>query len=87
MFQGKGVGSKLLDAVETSVRHNQCSQLFVEATESLVYDTVQDKTRISVPEWLGKHGFKAAIVKQDAGVCCGRIEDLIVFEKTFNKGE
>lgn len=87
MFQGKGIGTKLLEAVETSVRHNQCIQLFVEVSESLVYETVQDRTRISIPEWLGKHGYKATLIKQDAGLCCSQIEDLIVFEKTFSKGE
>ena len=85
-FQGKGVGTKLLDAVETSVRHNQCAQLFVEVSESMVYEMVQDRTCISVPEWLGNRGFKATIVKQGGGLYCGQIEDLIVFEKTFTEG-
>jgi len=81
MFRGKGVGSKLVEAVETSVLHNGGTEIFVDVTESICY---QDGAQLTA--WLRHREYLAAAIMSEGGVYNNQIEDLVVFVKHFTEG-
>jgi GNAT superfamily N-acetyltransferase len=81
MLQGHGIGTLLLEAVETSIRKAQGRQLFIEVLESLCYLDDQKLAR-----WLKHRGYEGSFVKHDAGLYEGVIEDIIVFGKDITEG-
>lgn len=81
ILQKHGIGTLLLEAVETSIRKAQGRQLFIEVPESLCY--LDDRKLV---QWLKNRGYAGTFVKHGAGFYQGDVEDVIVFGKDIMEG-
>jgi GNAT superfamily N-acetyltransferase len=81
ILQKHGIGTLLLEAVETLIRKSQGRQLFIEVPESLCY--LDDQKLAS---WLKNRGYTGSFVKHGGGVYQGVVEDVIVFGKDITEG-
>jgi ribosomal protein S18 acetylase RimI-like enzyme len=76
-YQHKGVGSKLIKAIESLAKKGGVKEISFPVPESLCY--IHDTT--SVSKWLINRGFKAYCTVKDTAIYCGVTEDEIIFQK------
>ena len=80
-YRHRGVGTKLLVAVENTLMQQGFDFITLDVPESLCCPGKP----IDSSNWLGNRRFKASKLISKAGVFCGVVEDIICFEKRLSE--